>query len=102
MMPGWIIGENLETFIHVLAWQVDTILPEEEWETVRLGLDPTDEASGRWAEYAMPGIHIRYAWMDRMNEGTYVSVEVSASDKVESVAEALIHVMQAYQLREDR
>jgi hypothetical protein len=99
---GWIIGENLRPFIEVLGWQANTRLSDPEWEGLCSRLGPTDETEGRWAEYAMPGISLRYAWMDRESEGTYVSVEVAASDKVESAAETLISVMQAYRLQEDR
>jgi len=49
----------------------------------------------------MPGISLRYAWMDRENEGTYVALEVTALDELESAAETLIAVMQAYWLQED-
>jgi hypothetical protein len=99
---GWIIGENLRPFIEVLAWQVDARLADTEWNAIRAGLEPTDEAKGRWADYTMREVSLRYAWMDCENEGTYVSVEVSASEKIESAAETLIPVMQAYRLQEDR
>jgi hypothetical protein len=102
MTSGWIIGENLRAFIEVLGWRVKARFSDEEWEAIRADLEPTDEARGRWADYAMPGISLRYAWMDRKNEGTYVSLEVTASDELESAAETLIAVMQAYRLSEDR
>ncbi len=102
MTSGWIIGENLRAFIEVLGWRVDPRLSDQEWETIRAELEPTDEAHGRWADYAMPGISLRYAWMDRENEGTYVALEVTALDELESAAETLIAVMQAYWLQEDR
>lgn len=102
MTSGWIIGDNLRPFVEVLAWQSDSRITEGQWEAVRAGLEPTDHAAGRWAEYTFPGISLRYAWMDRQNEGTYLSVEVAASAEVELVAEALIAVMQAYRLQEDR
>ncbi|MGZ8702924.1 MAG: hypothetical protein ACXWZY_11625 [Gaiellaceae bacterium] len=87
------------------SWQAGGRLGDTDWEAIHEALQPTDEAHGRWADHSIPGtdtIILRFAWMDKENEGTYVSVEVSGSDKVEAVATTLIEVMQAYRLEEDR
>jgi hypothetical protein len=99
---GWIIGENLRPFIEVLAWQAETRLADDQWETIRADLESTDEVEGRWAEFDLPGISLKFALMDRENEGTYISLQVAASTEIESVAGTLVAVMQAYRLREDR
>jgi hypothetical protein len=74
-------------------------------ERYQAALQPTDEAANRWAEYQIQDSEnalIRYAWMDRENEGTYVSVEITGSEAVERACETAIELMQAYRLLLDR
>jgi hypothetical protein len=102
---GWIIGENLRPFAEMLSWQVGYSFSDDDWAAIAAQLDATDEAQERRTEYEIRGdetVRLRYALMDRENEGTYVSVHVSGPPNAEAAAATAINLMQAYFLRVDQ
>ena len=68
-------------------------------------LDSTDEEKKQWADYSLSGpkgvVNLRFAWTDRDNEGTLISVEIEGPEEIEAVAQIVTSVMQSYYLRPD-
>jgi hypothetical protein len=102
---NWIIGTNLRPLAEMLSWYVKRDFEESDWNAIALALDGTDEASGRWATYELRGsdgtVALRFAWTDRNNEGTLVSVEITGPRRAEAAADVATDLMQAYHLIPD-
>ncbi len=63
-------------------------------------LTTTDEAQARWAEYALSGdegaVVLRFAWTDRKNEGTLISVTIDGSPNVKAAGDVATSLMQSF------
>jgi hypothetical protein len=99
---NWIIGTNLRPLAEMLSWYVKYDFEASDWTAIASALDGTDEAAGRWAVYELTGsggtIALRFAWTDRQNEGTLVSVEITGPPAAEGAADPATDLMQAYRL----
>jgi hypothetical protein len=89
----------------MLAWEVKYDFDRADWDAIATALDGTDEAHGRWDQYPLVGpkgeVVLRFAWTDRDNEGTLVSVEVERPPEVEAAAVVATSLMQSFYLHPD-
>lgn len=102
---NWIIGTNLRPLAEMLSWEVKYDFDRADWDAIATALDNTDEAQGRWEQYTLVGtegsVVLRFAWTDRENEGTLVSVEIDGPPEVEAAADVATSLMQSFYLQPD-
>jgi hypothetical protein len=102
---NWIIGTNLRPLAEMLSWEVKYDFNRADWDAIATALDGTDEAQGRWDQYTLAGeegeVVLRFAWTDRENEGTLVSVEIDGTPEVEAAADVATSLMQSFYLHPD-
>jgi hypothetical protein len=58
-VEGWIVAENLQPFVELLAFLAGYTLydVEYDWVAIEYGVKDTDVDAGRWCTYAFAGTH---------------------------------------------